>query len=448
MKIFVIFILLAFGCQQTTVNGQHILDNGDGNGNPSSKSASKILLHESSIHIADSLYKNYLPQYNFDEVKAAMDFFESLRLSTDHRSWIMETEAEIHPQNPILLCAKAHYYHAVGLTERNDIVDACKHYFIALEMMEEMMADNSKWLKTKGKNSVDNPEDYERIRFTAIIYTRLGELYYNNNYYELATTLFINALNFSQSINDSLFESIILKYIGNTYHITNDINNALSYYYESLKVNTDESNYIDIQKNIAQILHNKGDKDSAYYILKDNIRKTNIQSVYDAYCFTIGKMYYEDNSYDSAIHYLKRSFESETYNIKFASAKTLYSLFNSYNDTINKSYYGDFFINFSNDEINESIERDSLQKVYNEYIERKYKKHENKIKILYTSIFSLIIITAFIVSLFLFIKYKRKNKNLKLQLTDITKDCKEKDSVINDLIFKRSIVEGIIKSKN
>ena len=43
--------------------------------------------YESQIRKADSLYKNYLPQYNFDEVKAAMEFFDSLRLikTTDNR---------------------------------------------------------------------------------------------------------------------------------------------------------------------------------------------------------------------------------------------------------------------------------------------------------------------------------------------------------------------------
>ena len=46
--------------------------------------------------------------------------------------------------------AKAHYYHAVGLTERDDIVGACEHYLIALEIMEEMMAKDKR-LKAKGK---------------------------------------------------------------------------------------------------------------------------------------------------------------------------------------------------------------------------------------------------------------------------------------------------------
>ena len=38
---------------------------------------------ENQIRLADSLYKNYLPQYNFEEVKAAVMFFDSLRLTTD-----------------------------------------------------------------------------------------------------------------------------------------------------------------------------------------------------------------------------------------------------------------------------------------------------------------------------------------------------------------------------
>ena len=36
--------------------------------------------YESQIRLADSLYKNYLPQSNFEEVKAAVEFFDSVQL--------------------------------------------------------------------------------------------------------------------------------------------------------------------------------------------------------------------------------------------------------------------------------------------------------------------------------------------------------------------------------
>ncbi|MBQ2907226.1 MAG: hypothetical protein IJE47_05610, partial [Bacteroidales bacterium] len=152
---------------------------------------------ENQIRLADSLYKNYLPQYNFEEVKAAVMFFDSLRLTTDllesenlktseseksceqramsnesflesenlktsksekgcepramsHEQRFQNTQSSQHDaqslKKTVDCCplsvdieyqrARAHYYHAVGLTERDDIVGACEHYFIALEIME------------------------------------------------------------------------------------------------------------------------------------------------------------------------------------------------------------------------------------------------------------------------------------------------------------------------
>ena len=135
-----------------------------------------VSFYESQIRKADSLYKNYLPQYNFDEVKAAMEFFDSLRLikttvnrqrTTDffHRIFSNRKQKDLCtvpepvegitfgastssatslpqtvdccPLSVDFICAKAHYYHAVGLTEKDDIVGACEHYLIALEIMED-----------------------------------------------------------------------------------------------------------------------------------------------------------------------------------------------------------------------------------------------------------------------------------------------------------------------
>ena len=149
MRIILVFILFLLGTRMGTGNGD-----GNGCGNiiptptPTSASVSdsairlqyptqtpisdsEIRFHESQIRKADSLYKNYLPQYNFEEVKAAMEFFDSLRLSMDNGDGngngnIIPTptptsdsasasDSAIRLQNPILLCAKAHYYHAVGL---------------------------------------------------------------------------------------------------------------------------------------------------------------------------------------------------------------------------------------------------------------------------------------------------------------------------------------------
>ena len=97
MRIILVFILLAFGFWPSAVNGQHIscavpeLVEGTASGASTSSATAYLTTvdccplsvdyYESQISKADSLYKNYLPQYNFDEVKAAMEFFDSLQLS-------------------------------------------------------------------------------------------------------------------------------------------------------------------------------------------------------------------------------------------------------------------------------------------------------------------------------------------------------------------------------
>ena len=75
---------------------------------------------EYSILLAEALYKNYLPQSNFDDIKAIVDYIE-IEKTTSNSTLLI----------PNYLCAKAHYYHAVGLSEHNDIVGACEHYLKA-----------------------------------------------------------------------------------------------------------------------------------------------------------------------------------------------------------------------------------------------------------------------------------------------------------------------------
>ena len=132
--------------QQTTVNGQQTSCTSDAYPRTVDCCPLSVDYYEKQIHIADSLYKNYLPQYNFDEVKAAMEFFDSIRneelaIRNYGRRKAIPNSAFLIPNYQ---SAKAHYYHAVGLTEKVDIVGACEHYLIALEIMEDMMAKDKR----------------------------------------------------------------------------------------------------------------------------------------------------------------------------------------------------------------------------------------------------------------------------------------------------------------
>ena len=146
MRMLLIYILfVAFGCQQTTFletenlktskseKGLRANDKGlksesrkdaKSQGDCLSDSATLRRLcdsvslrpydfYESQIRLADSLYKNYLPQYNFDEVKAAMEFFDSLRLTTDNSQ---QTTDFVHGRQNV---RKTHV--RVSLRERKDV---------------------------------------------------------------------------------------------------------------------------------------------------------------------------------------------------------------------------------------------------------------------------------------------------------------------------------------
>ena len=428
--------------------------------------------HEYQIRKADSLYKNYLPQYNFDEVKAAMEFFDSLQLSkttdnrqrttdfvhwwttdngqqtTDifHRSRTKSCTSDAYPRTvdccPLSVdfsCAKAHYYHAVGLTERDDIVGACEHYLIALEIMEEMMA-NDKSLKAKGKKSVDccplsvdNNEDYEKIRFVSLIYTRLGQMFYNESYCDIAISNYQKALHYTNILENVLSIAQTLKNIGNSYLLQNNADSALYYYNKSLKTSSDIYNKLDIEKCIAQILYfHKYEFDSAFMILKNNLNKIDNENVKYSYHYTLGNMYYNNKSYDSALYYLEESLDNNIITKKLAFTTTLSAIYDSIGDYEKKAYYDNLSSKLFFNNINKEVEKSKLQNLYNNYNERKTDKikKEAKVRTVIVGGFGLISV----VLLFVYMKYKHKkhSNSLRKEIDNYVKEVENKNCVISE----------------
>ncbi|MBR4155306.1 MAG: hypothetical protein IKU01_01195, partial [Bacteroidales bacterium] len=400
--------------------------------------------HESQIRIADSLYKNYLPQYNFDEVKAAMEFFDSIR--NDELAIRNYGGRKAIPNSTFLIpnyqCAKAHYYHAVGLTEKDDIVGACEHYLIALEIMEEMMA-NDKRLKAKGKKSTDNPEDYEKIRFVALICNRLGRLFYNESYCDLAIFKYKKALGYIEFLKDKQAEANVLKELGNSYQLSNKPDSALYYYKESLKCNSSLPNKLDIEKSIAQIKYfSRNEKDSAYAMLRNNLNKIDNKIVKYAYHHTLGNMFYKDNAYDSALYYLEESLEDSIIIKKLAFTTTLSAIYDSIGDYEKKAYYDNISSRLFKDNINEDVEKTKIQVLYENYNKIKIEKEnfENKIKtrkkIIMLSLVTLILV-AFIL---LYIKYMHRQQSNKLK-SEIDDYVNKIDNYSNDIENKNIIID-------
>ena len=471
--------LLAVSCQQTSCTVPEPVEGTTSSISTSSATAYPTTVdrcqltvdyYESQIRLADSLYKNYLPQYNFEQVKAAVGFFDSLRLTTVNSQQTL-CNSDAYPRTvdccPLtvdieFLCARAHYYHAVGLTERDDIVGACEHYLTALEIMEEMMAKdkrlkaNGKRQKAKERNAHDSkPEtqntDYEKIRFMALIYTRLGELFYNENYYEIALNMFKRSHHYIKLTNGNMSEKNILRNIGNTYHLSNNLDSALCYYNKSLLVCNDLTSRLDVEKSIAQVLYYKGEKDSAYNLIKNNLDKIEDYIPKFAYFATLGDMFYGDMKYDSAIYYLEKSVLSNDFYTKYLSATELSVIYDSLDNLEMKSYYDNMVSKLSNGIINSSVEKNSLLTAYNAYKQKMHKKEmlgkQRKIKQFYAILANVLILSIVVIVLIRY-RSKRKEKEISEAYSESKKNIADKEIVINKIIESIRQMESEIDEYN
>ena len=464
MRILVVFILLAVGLA-TEVKTQRLNDAKT----QSEDSASLCLCdsasyYESQIRKADSLYKNYLPQYNFEEVKVAMEFFDSLNsCQSSAVSRHQSKFSKLHGLKPNLIdtltyrlinfnCAKAHYYHAVGLTEKDDIVGACEHYLIALEIMEDMMAKDKR-LKAK----VDNPEEYEKIRFVHLINIRLGELYLDQGFCDISISCYKKALYYSNIINNKLSIARTLKNIGYSYHLLNVVDSALYFYNKSIRTSNDIDNKIDIDKCIAQIMYfNKGKIDSAYFLLKNNIDVIYNENVKCSYYFTLGNLYYNDKAYDSALYYLEEILEDSIIIKKLAFTTTLSAIYDSIGNYEKRAYYDNLSSKLFFNNMNKEVDKSKLQVIYNNHNERKAEKTRIESKVRTRRITIIVSLTTFIivVLLFVYIKYKHRKQSSKLKneindyvnrIDNYSKDIESKNIIINQ---KEKLINDYQKTNN
>ena len=455
--------------------------------------------YESQIRKADSLYKNYLPQYNFEEVKAAMEFFDSYQPSAISRQrwrffdsyqpsaisgqrwrlfdsyqpsaisgqrWRLfgkETDDEnrLIAESRQLTAAKAHYYHAVGLTEKDDIVGACEHYLIALEIMEDddiiKSLRDTKTQRRKGKSLCDsatlrlcdsNKEDYEKIRFVALICNRLGRLFLNENYCDIAIIKYREALEYIEIIDENQFKANVLKELGNSYQLSNKLDTALYYYNESLRCNSSLPNKLDVEKSVAQILINKGERDSAYILLKNNLYKIDNDNVKFSYHFIIGDMYYHDEEYDSALYYLEESLENCIISQRIAFVTKLSAIYDSLGDYEKRSYYDNLSSKLFKNDINKEIDKSKIQTLYNNYNERKSESISIKAKARTRRITMISCLGAIIAIMFVFVyiryNYKKQNDRLKGEINDYAKENKR---LIDDFKKSNNKKDKIIKQQ-
>ena len=95
--------------------------------------------HYCQLLISELLYKNYYGQSNREELLKAVGYFDSIVAADGYKKDGRKTDARgasLRKRN-VFLDARVHYINGVGFYEKGDVVLACEEYLNALEMMEE-----------------------------------------------------------------------------------------------------------------------------------------------------------------------------------------------------------------------------------------------------------------------------------------------------------------------
>ena len=120
--------------------------------------------HYAHLLLAELLYKNDYAQTNRTELLQAVAYFDSLvrQAGGARRAGGSKTTSRRN-NNLAFLDARAHYINGVGYYENDSVVEACKEYMKALEIMEDHFEEK----ELKG----------QMVKFMALAYTRLTDLY-------------------------------------------------------------------------------------------------------------------------------------------------------------------------------------------------------------------------------------------------------------------------------
>ena len=258
--------------------------------------------HYANLLLSELLYKNDYAQTNRPALLQAVCYFDSLvREAPPFKGGGGIKNG--HSQNPnlVFLSARSHYINGVGYYENDSVVEACKEYLKALELMESHFEQN----ELVGK----------KARFMTYTYNRLGDLFEEQYMMEPAIDCYKHSCDYSIiSPISSYSVSIILYRIGKHYNMKGDKDSA-DYYYSQALANMPDSanlNYRDIVSTKAllsyQLTHQaeaslKRLKQMAVLAADDDERLTRY--------VVIGDIFFEENNYDSALLYLEPVLENK-----------------------------------------------------------------------------------------------------------------------------------------
>lgn len=351
---------------------------------------SKPDYYEYQILIAEALFKNDFLQTNDFAVYEAVNYYDSL--------------AEKYPKNVDALFQKsrAHYYKAVGESEKDNIKNACAEYLISLKTIDE--------IKKKDRN--------DRIEyFNGLIYNRLSDIYYYNDAFNVAQHLYIKA-------NESFTKTNSIMPIAINHLCIAKILSAIDLY-------CDAENHLDTADSlITYVLKNENNQLKRKILLEralltsyknDDNKKAlelarqymsmadNEEEVISGYT-AMGEIFYKDCQYDSAFYYFEKDFSRNHYTMLHCGNRII-EISNIIGDSEKAAYYAPFLAEETNKELGLAPLKAELVAMYEKY---EADRHKAEIKnLLFKIIITLVLLIIAVVTVFYVVSVFRKRRHLK-----------------------------------
>ena len=406
--------------------------------------------HYCQLLISELLYKNYAAQSNREELLRAVAYFDSLSFTLNdiphaRRRHCGPSFRECGTQSPnrndniVFLTARAHYIKGVGYYEHDSVVEACKEYLKALEVMEEHFEE---------KNLDD-----EKKQFIAYTHTRLTDLFSDLYLHEQALYFGKRALEYYRSNAAQNHIAWMLNEIGSHYDMMGKYDSAIFYYRKSLEFLPDTFNltYRDIQTRLAYMSYKKDGFDThTMNLLYNLLSQGESEKEYLSRCLAIGEIYYLEHQFDSAWIYFDTVFErTNSDSSKKLAAKRLLEICKIKNNDSIVSNFAACLAQFATKSERQGAQNSALTELYRQYGQNKAERALaiNKNKEITTFVNWLVIIAAVIIALIIVFtnSVRRRNKEL-LKQKQMAEKRLESESYSNQM--KQKAYSGRLKKSN
>ena len=390
--------------------------------------------HYANLLLSELLYKNDYGQTNREALLETVDYFDSLTIATDtrgadtrgvslHRADRRDASHASATDAPTIafLTARAHYINGVGCYERDSVVEACKEYLTALEMMEGRFEEK----ELIGK----------KAQFMAYICSRLGEMFSDQLLAEPSITCYKKALFYCRREPTSKYGIPVLLYsLGIQYDIANQKDSAAFYYDEALANMPDFDNlhYRDlwVNKILFAYYYLNYSPDSLMIDLKRVIALSEDEDERMTRLLTLGNILFEDKQYDSSRVYLETVFEQQKdLESKMMAAENLCDIYQIKGDSIKAQRYASFLAGFTLSEMEKKKDVSRINEMFKDYMAQKQERRaelerEKAVK----KALWMFIPLAIVVALVVFIVAKLRNKKqLREQQAEAKKLLEDKE---------------------